>query len=295
MRNLLNRWWLGKEDAIAVDAQESRLIVAVRALKESGALRVRSMPLSDSLSMEIQGDSFASAEEVIGALRECLVDCDPRYARLGVSLPTHSTLRANYPEDLDRPFSDLKRVQEWASCVLALTEVDYQLRIIPYEVNAIHERCVVLATKRGVVEFWESVAGALGVELVRIVPRGCALNHTSTKRDRGDCLNSIIVIDMTEREPCIHTFCSSMLVDSTVVSDAGCEANVLRDSDGKRGWDLIEGAKGSAVRIRCVLSKHQTPEQARLSPRLHSLLSGEVEWLFDESVAARGVLAMIEE
>lgn len=295
MRNLVRRWWLGNEEGIAVDVQGDRLIVATGALRGSLPPRVWRVPLSAPLSLDLESGSRDGVETIVRALRDCLFDLEPRYARFGVSLPTRSTFVARYPDVVSLPSSDFQPIREWAFRDFSLDEAAHRLRIVPYPVEDSYVRCIVIATKRAVVDFWERVARALGVELVMIVPRAQALHHAGREGEIETNNNQTLWIDITERTPCVHRFDGFTLVDSIVVDNARGLENFLHETASEWRRTDSSAGKDSGIKTKCVLSANQTPEEARQSPNLHAVLAGDVEWLSDETIVAQEVLRMIGE
>jgi hypothetical protein len=295
MRNLVRRWWLGNEEGIAVDVQGDRLIVATGALRGALPPRVWSVPLSAPLSLELESGSRDGVETIVRGLRDCLFDLETRYARFGVSLPTRSTFVARYPDAVSLPLANFQPIREWAFRAFSLDEVAHRLRIISYPVEDSYARCIVIATKHAVIDFWERVARALGIELVMIVPRAQALYLAGSEAERETNNNQTMWIDITERTPCVHRFTGFTLVDSIVVDNARGDENFFHEIVSE--WRMADFSAGtdSGIKIKCVFSANQTPEQARKSTNLHAVLAGDVEWLSDDTMVARRVLRMMGE
>lgn len=295
MGTLLNRWWRGEEENIAIDAQASRLIVLSRVEGAASPPKEWIIPLTGLRPSRPSDEGSSAARLVSDLLKTHLADMNFRYARIGVSLPSESTLLAHHPDLFCRPFSELERVKEWASQFLSLNEQEHRVRVIPYPCGEGYERCLIAASKRAAVELWERVADALGVDLMVVAPRVSSLIRHATHAGIEDGHQSSVWVDMIEQPPSAHRFNGVVPVESIVMSDVA-----RRDELIHRLCRVEKSANGEILEqdnipVIWLLSEGQIINEVAQSMSLGSRLSPSSQCIGSESFAALGVLLIMED
>lgn len=292
MGKTLHRWWHGREEIVAIDVQNSCIIVASAALQPSSPHQVRIIPLEDRRPL---ATSSADVELVSYLLRQHLIDTDFRSAQLGVCLPSHSTFIGHHPDLFLRPFCDFERVQGWMSHSLSLSREEHRICIVPYPAGELNERCLVAAVKRQVVDFWESIAESLGSDLVLVSPRACALHRYGCDATKTKNPKVSLWIDTTENPPYGHIFDSATLLGSFQIGDlmgvqggaqrAGCEVSHLHSAGLNQGEGLMW----------CVFREGENISEVVRSLGCSSWHVEQIREIPDETIAARGTLLMLED
>lgn len=293
MRELLDRWWRGVEETIAIDVRGADLIVARRGARS--LFSDWTIPLPESVVSDVARGQKAAVESICHIVRDCVGDVDPRFARLGVSLPSQSVLVARLPSVSSLSASSPQGALEWARDSLSLDDVNYITRLSSYRVDGDSERVSVVSTKRVVVDLWESVANTLGFELTVVAPRACCIHRAASGSDSTESCLSTVWIDMTESKPCVHQFYGGALARSSTMFDP---SNLGTDVESEQKSDLgfdVDGSDRWRCVVRCLLRKGQEPEDVSSVVDLFSRGEQRPEWLADDTLAARGALLMLED
>lgn len=284
MRHVINRWWRGIEESIVVDVRATGLLMARRPTKKGAAFSESPIPLAESLVTDVMSGLGEREALVCSLLRACLDDVDTRYARLGVSLPSQSILVSTPLVENAQTDSNIDRMWEGIYDALSLDQAHYIVRAIPHRTDTGSESSVIIATKRAIVEFWERVAQALGIELTMVVPRACALHSAGCRRNSVERHLTTVWVDVTEQSPRAHRFERGLLARSCAITDDMDREDIFMDASG-----------GSDARVKCVTHPGQNIDEVFRLLKLDLTRARHLEWLPGESIVARGVMEMMDE
>lgn len=288
MYDLFRRWWLGHEDRIAIDIQDSRVVIVSQ---RAGARRVSStkvVELSCGRTPRVGGgDALALVEETRGSLPD--IDC--HYSRLAVVLSPSDTLCARLSGVPRSAILHGGRARAFVEERLSLSPEEYRVRVIPQEGADGEIECEVIATRRSTVEGWLEAARRLGAELVAMVPRPYALMPALRALDCGQGCGTSLVVDLTDSAASLYVYVNGEVARTTILG--GLSSGVFRDSLSEAVLKVMSELGDGAVGIG-VLGQAREPMHAALDESFWKrLANGRLTWTVGSDIPARGILEAV--